>query len=251
MPAAPAVASWAAAATVAAASAAGGQIRAAYLHGSAVLGGWTSNSDVDLLLVAADAISPHEVARAGHALLTPGGCPGTGLECSIVSAVSARRPAPPWPFLLHVATGGTRPRLVPGAGHPGDPDLLMHYVVIRAAGQAVLGPPPGELIGEVSRQAVLGYLAAELAWGLDNAPEAYAVLNACRALRYLADGSVVSKLAGGEAALRDGTGPQQVIRRALAAQRSGQRSAGRAGTDAAAFVRASIARLRGGLSPPG
>lgn len=251
MPAAPAVASWAAAAAAAAASAAGGQILAAYLHGSAVLGGWTSTSDVDLLMVAADAISPQELARAGQALLTRGGCPGSGLECSIVSAASARRPAHPWPFLLHVVTTGPRARLVPGTGHPGDPDLLMHYVVSRAAGQAVLGPRPGDLIGEVGRQAVLGCLAAELAWGLDNAPEPYAVLNACRALRYLADGSVVSKLAGGEAALREGTGPQQVIRRALAAQRSGQRSAGRAGTDAAAFVRTTIVRLRGALSPPG
>ncbi|MGH9252577.1 MAG: hypothetical protein ACRD0W_24125, partial [Acidimicrobiales bacterium] len=64
----------------------------------------------------------------------------------------------------------------------GDPDLLMHYVACRAAGIVVRGPPPAELVGEVARIDVLGDLEVELRWALDDAPEAYGVLNACRAL---------------------------------------------------------------------
>ena len=42
--------------------------------------------------------------------------------------------------------------------------------------------------GVVPRRVILDYLAGELHWGAGHAPEAYAVLNACRALIYLTDG---------------------------------------------------------------
>lgn len=38
-------------------TASGGSLHAAYLHGSAVLGGWQVTSDVDMLLVAGDALA--------------------------------------------------------------------------------------------------------------------------------------------------------------------------------------------------
>jgi hypothetical protein len=44
------------------------------------------------------------------------------------------------------------------------------------------------------------------------------VLNACRAQVYLTDHQIVSKIAGGEAVLSRGTGPAEVIERALAQQ---------------------------------
>jgi streptomycin 3"-adenylyltransferase len=108
-------------------------------------------------------------------------------------------PQAPWNYLLHVAApcdprSATRVVFDDGAG---DPDLLMHIAVTRAAGVAVRGPDPADLFGDMARQSVLGYLAAELEWGLREAPETYAVLNACRALAYLEDGLIVSKVAGG------------------------------------------------------
>ena len=75
-----------------------------------------------------------------------------------------------------------------GAQHPGDPDLLMHYVACRAAGIVVRGPPPAELVGEVARVDVLGYLEVELRWALHDAPEAYGVLNACRKIDRISPG---------------------------------------------------------------
>jgi streptomycin 3"-adenylyltransferase len=133
----------------------------------------------------------------------------------------------------------------PDLAAPGDRDLLMHYAVCRAAGLAVLGPLPSDLIGPIQRPAILAYLADELAWGLASAGESYAVLNACRARAYLADDVIISKIAGGEAALRRGSGPARVISRALAQQR-GQRPDRPPGPDAIEFVVATAAVLRSG-----
>jgi hypothetical protein len=200
----------------------GGLLQAVYVHGSAALGGWQADrSDVDMLLIADDAVSAATLDQmAGSLVATSAACPGRGLESSAVGSAQARAPAAPWPYLLHVATGPGEPggRIHRGADSAGDADLLIHYAVARAAGWAAYGPPAADLIGEVSRPAILEYLAGELDWGLQHAPEAYAVLNACRSLMYLEEGRIVSKIAGGKAALRLGQGPEQIIRSALAQQ---------------------------------
>lgn len=230
----------------------GGRLRAAYLHGSAVLGGWVpERSDVDMLFVADDGVPGHAVEAMATALaVARPACPGSGLECTAVTAGQAARPRPPWKFLLHVAEapGGTDVCIVAGDDHPGDPDLLMHYTVCRAAGWPVCGPAPLELIGSVPRPAVLGYLAGELGWGLEHGSEAYAVLNACRALIFLADGRIVSKVAGGRIALQRGLGPPAVLRRALD-QQQGSAPKQAAAPDAAGFVHAAATMLGSAAGP--
>jgi len=229
-----------------------GLVQAAYLHGSAVLGGWLPTSDVDMLFIAGDDISAATLETVARSLADDRRlCPGRGLECSVVSRSAAAAAAPPWPYLLHVDTGPAEPggsRIVLAAGQRGDTDLLMHYAVCRAAGWPVSGPPPQQVIGPVGRQQILAYLAGELRWGLEHAPEAYAVLNTCRALVYLADGEIVSKIAGGEAALLSGLGPAGLIRRALA-QQQGRAAGQRPGAEAAAFVLATAAVLEGAAGP--
>jgi streptomycin 3"-adenylyltransferase len=145
--------------------------------------------------------------------------------------------------VLHVDTIDGQQKIVRGAGHPGDPDLVMHYVVCRAAGLPVLGPAPRDLIGAVPRPAILSCLAAELGWGLEHGSEAYAVLNACRGLIFLADGHVISKVAGGLAALDRGLGDAAVIERALD-QQQGNAPRRAIGPDATAFVQSAVATLR-------
>lgn len=233
----------------------GGALAAAYLHGSAALGGWLADrSDVDILFVVPDDLHG-EAAQAGGPLTRSGSrCPGRGLEASIVTMSQAARPAPPWPFVLHVSYGDGGQTLVPGDAMPGDPDLLMHYAVCRVAGIAVAGPSPAAMIGAVQRPQILAYLAGELAWGLANAPENYAVLNACRALVFLDDGRIVSKIAGGLAALSRGIGPPGVVQRALD-QQQGVAPERAAGPDAILFVRESAAALSAAaalsVQPPG
>jgi Domain of unknown function (DUF4111) len=193
---------------------------ATYLHGSAAFGGFvTGRSDVDVLVVCHDQpLHPDELTAAAGALRAAAApCPGRGLELSMVARRHALHPGPPWPFLLHVTTDPDDDTTVLGAQHPGDPDLLMHYVACRAAGIVVRGPPPAQLVGEVARVDVLGYLEVELRWALDDAPEAYGVLNACRALAYLDEGKILSKADGARYALDHG-GPHELITAALAMQ---------------------------------
>lgn len=232
---------------------AGGRLVAVYLHGSAVLGDWIpGRSDVDVLIVTADDTSETTAESMTGAITSGEPEPLTGewpeptVETSIVTAAAARDPGPPWPFLRHVVMDPVEPTRVvrPDEGQ-GDRDLLMHYVACRGAGYPAFGPPPRDLIGPIRRADILAYLADELSWGLANAPERYAVLNACRARLYLTDRTFVSKIAGGEAALRDSTGPANLISRALAQQRATQPD--RPPTvDAIAFVEATIAMLRDG-----
>lgn len=222
------------------------QLTAAYLHGSAALGGWVADrSDVDILVVVARQLPGPAVAATGELLMRSAtACPGRrGLECSVVTAAQAARPAPPWPFILHVAVRRGGPVLVRGDAMAGDADLLMHYEASRAAGIALAGGPPAAVIGAVGRVVILDYLASELDWGLANGPEGYAVLNACRALVYLTEARIVSKVAGGRAALSGGTGPPGLVRRALDQQQA--RTPERApGAEAVRFVRRTAAALR-------
>jgi len=214
----------------------GRQLVAAYLHGSAALGGWVaSRSDVDVLFVVADDMTDAAIAAIPDVLAQAAACPGRSLEYSVVTRSQAARPAPPWPFVLHAGFGHGGPGLVTGRSMTGDSDLLMHYAVIRSAGIVLAGPPPEAVIGPVSRPVILAYLADELAWGLANAPECYAVLNACRALVYLEEDRIVSKVAGGLAELQRGSGPAAMIRRALD-QQQGREPERKPGADAVVFA---------------
>jgi Domain of unknown function (DUF4111) len=231
----------------------GGLLLAGYVHGSAALGGWLpGRSDVDALFIGADELASPALDRMARTLLASAAdCPGRELESSIVTAAQAASPDEPWPYLAHVvARRGASCRVYrPGSRSPGDADLAMHYAVCRAAGVSAYGPPPRELIGTVARRVILGYLAGDLGWGAEHGSEAYAVLNACRALIYLTDGQIVSKLAGGAAALERKTGPADVLRRALDQQR-GSSPDRPPGPDALDFVLAAAAALRAAAEGP-
>ncbi len=111
------------------------------------------------------------------------------------------------------------------------------------------GPAPEALIGRVPRPVILRYLADELGWGIEHATEKYPVLNACRALIFLAEGRIVSKVAGGRMAADRGLGPPAVLRRALG-QQLGYAPPQPAAADALDFIRATAAALRSAASGP-
>ncbi|EQD29694.1 nucleotidyltransferase, partial [mine drainage metagenome] len=143
-------------------------------------------------------------------LFEPGLCPGTGVEASVVEESAARRPSTPWPYRVHFTTSPPEPTTVwcePGSG---DSDLILHYAVTRQAGWAAYGPPATDVVGEVGRRIVAAQLAAELRWAISHASESYAVLNACRALRWAKEEMLCSKTAGGTWALSRGIEPALV-----------------------------------------
>jgi len=172
-----------------------------YVHGSLALGGFRSErSDVDVLAVIDAPLSRDVQAAVGTGLLRAAfPCPGTGLECSVITAATAAD-LRDCSFEVHVVTPDTT---VVGAGHPGDPDLVLYAEVCRRSGIAVVGPPAASVFGAVPYERLAAAIRTELGWGLaawrsGSAPFEYAVLNACRAMLFARDGLLRSKVAGGE-----------------------------------------------------
>lgn len=209
----------------------------AYLHGSAVLGGWRDDrSDVDVLAVCAAAVDDpglEDLVQGLSVRELP--CPvARGLEFGLVTAESAASPCAEPRFELDLTTSeaGERPTL--GHDRPGHADYLMHFAVCREHGRALTGPPPVEVFAEAPVHLLDAAFTDELAWAAEHAPPPYQVLNACRAWRYAAERVLCSKVAGGEWALGRGVGGD-AIRAALDDQR---------GRPSAAIDPASVAALR-------
>ena len=191
----------------------GGGLVGVYAHGSLLLGGYlATRSDIDVLVVAEDPLSPGQQADLAARLSEDAlPCPAVGLELSVVLRSVAAAPTARPAFELHVTTAPSDRKVVDGHGHPGDLDLVLHFAVCHA-----LGYPP---FAEVAPSLVLAQVADELTWAAEHNPSEYAVLNACRAWRYAVDGALVSKVDGGRWAEPRLTGPERtLVRDALALQ---------------------------------
>jgi hypothetical protein len=177
-----------------------------------------SRSDVDVLAVTRDTLAASVkkvVAKGLSDVALP--CPGVGLEMSIVTVESAQTPSDSPAFELHLNTQGNR--VVNGDGHAGDPDLVAHFAMARARGVALLGPPVEDVIAPVDRQHLLRSLADDLAWAIERDDlRGYAVLNACRALRFAREGVLCSKLEGGGWALNESVADAGLVGTALRRQ---------------------------------
>lgn len=212
-----------------------------YLHGSAVLGGFQpARSDVDVLAVVGRSATVDTQRAVGEAIAaTARKCPGTGLEMSVVTAATAGRLGT-CAFEVHVNTTGPEAVVVTGADHPGDPDLVLHCAVCRDHALAVTGPPPGRVFGPVPRDRVLGAMAADLRWAIGRGRIGYAVLNACRALRYAECGLLCGKWDGAEWYLAHHPG-DPVVLAALAHTRHAGTAPG--AVAAAGFLEQTLRRL--------
>jgi len=180
------------------------QLVGVYLHGSAVLGGFDARrSDVDIVFVSNGSMSRQQQTAVAHSLSEEAlHCPARGLELSVVTHEVALHPSTRPPFELHITTAPDDSKVVDGHGRAGDSDLVLHFAVCRTAGQLIgSGLPRQEAFGPVPQALVLDQLVRELEWGAEHVPNEYAVLNACRAWRYATDGTLVSKVEGGEWAL--------------------------------------------------
>ena len=201
--------------TSAAAEVLGDDLVGVYPHGSLRLGGWRAQrSDIDVLVVVERTLTSAEksaLATAWSPESLP--CPAVGLELSVVLRAVAAHPVARPAFELHVTTAPRDAKVVDGHGHPGDLDLVLHFAVCHALGH--------EIFADVPRSLVLAQLADELTWAVDHAAAEYAVLNACRAWRYAADGSLVSKVDGGRWAEERLDEPELTLVRTAIALQSG------------------------------
>jgi aminoglycoside adenylyltransferase-like protein/nucleotidyltransferase-like protein len=190
-----------------------------YAHGSLLLGGYLpTRSDIDVLVVVADPLSPAEQADLAARLSEDAlPCPAVGLELSVVLTSVAAAPTARPAFELHVTTAPDDRKVVDGHGHPGDLDLVLHFAICHA-----LGYPP---FAEVPPSLVLAQVTDELAWAAEHNPSEYAVLNACRAWRYAVDGALVSKVDGGRWAETRLDEPERTMVREALALQSGDQAA--------------------------
>ena len=170
-----------------------------YVHGSLALGDFSPRSDVDVVAVSdlplTEAEKEEVAARLSRRALV---CPARGgLEFHVIrkDTISATSTTPP--FELHIATNPDKPeRVVDGRGHGGDTDLLLHFAMLHARGQAIVGPDSEEIFPLVPRSILLPQLIEELRWGERHGSPSYQILNACRAWRFVEEGALSSKTEG-------------------------------------------------------
>lgn len=188
-----------------------------YLHGSGALGGFVAaRSDVDILVVVKQSSDAEGQRTLGEAIAAAAGdCPGVGLELSVITTETAQDLGD-CQYEVHVNT--TESEAVVVIGGDSDTDLILHCAVCREHAVAVIGPPAEQVFGEVGRDRIVQASLDELDWALANAPTTYAVLNACRALRFAVQGVQCSKVEAGGWYL-DRRRDSAVVRSALEVQR--------------------------------
>lgn len=208
----------------------GEELRALYLHGSAVMGCFCPRaSDIDLIGVCRGSLTGEVQARVARALLDLE-CRPHSIEISILNEQRLHPWRYPTPYEFHFSAAHVehfREMLTEGdvhAGGEGDPDLAAHLSVCRARGRALMGPPAAELLPPVPYADYFDSVAADFEWLLsDDVPAVYAALNACRVLRLAREEGVYSKREGGLWALEQPDVPcKDLIRRALGAYAKGE-----------------------------
>jgi streptomycin 3"-adenylyltransferase len=174
-----------------------------YVHGSCSMDAFVyPTSDIDMLAVSTRELTDVERRQVGEVLLDPGmPCPGSGLEFSLVTDDSLNIPSKSPAFEVHVCTVPERRKFVDGRGHPGDPDLVLHYAMCHDRGYATVGPAPREVFPVVPRSWVLEAMLDQVAWDYINSDNATTILNACRAVQYAETGQLTSKFEGGHWAI--------------------------------------------------
>jgi predicted nucleotidyltransferase len=177
------------------------------LHGSLTLDDYfPDHSDVDLLVVAQDALTDAQLAALTDALAAQRQRAPGPVDLRVVTRQVAASPTPAPPLETYL-------RLTPRFGvrleqrrHPGERDLAVELSVCRAHGRSLLGAAPAELIGEVPERWVVDAGDAQLAdWQAIGDDPAYAeltVLTACRVWRFAEEARHCSKTAAGAWALR-------------------------------------------------
>ena len=185
----------------------GHKLTGVYLHGSMAFGCFTwSTGDIDFLVVVESSLTQPEKEALVRVLLdlTPD-APPKGFEMSVVLRADCDPVVHPVPFQLHFSNAhkiraeADLPAYCRDM-HGTDPDLAAHFMVARAIGKVVYGPPAADVFGEVPHRAY----ADSILFDVENAEAdvvdnpVYITLNLCRVLAWLTEGLVLSKQRGGQ-----------------------------------------------------
>jgi streptomycin 3"-adenylyltransferase len=193
-----------------------------YVHGSLALGCFNgARSDIDVLAIVARTLSQDERQAVVDVLLQTSGAP-FGVEADVLTIEQLRNWRHPSPFELHFWEGRRDEwALDPLGTHASlateNPDLAAHLKIARAAGIALIGPPPAEVFPLVPEADLRDSLLRDLEWSR-TAGVLYGVLSPCRIWAALETGEIHSKVTGARWAIqRLPADLQSTVERALAA----------------------------------
>ena len=182
------------------------RLHALYLHGSLVLGCFNPRqSDVDVLVVVERPLPLDDKLRLVDLLLDVSNSPHP-IELDAVTVAQLENWRHPSPYELHYSEW-SRDRLTEDplrrlAELPAtNADLAAHITVTRAAGTAVVGPPPHELLPDVPFTDYRDSVVRDIEWARTVDSETYGMLSPCRVWATLATGEVHSKATGARWAL--------------------------------------------------
>jgi hypothetical protein len=200
-----------------------------YTTGSLALADFVhGRSDIDIIIVAEDTAPVARrvalAARIEHRNLP---CPAAGLELVVTAQSAAALASTDASFLLEVNTGVELPPLVI-LDPTGRPRFwyVIDRLIARQSGEALLGPPPTELISAVTRADSLTLLVESLDYQLEHlGREELAesvVLNACRSMRFAEEDRWFSKPAAGRWATQRNDLDADLVTVALETHRNGR-----------------------------
>lgn len=173
-----------------------------YLHGSLAMGCCTNTSDIDILVVVNHPLTFSIKRHIIDGIIVLEALPEKGLEMSIVLKKHTRDFVYPTPFELHYSDFHQakylheRDYICVGR----DRDLAAHITVINQRGICLFGEEIHDVFGCVPRDDFLNAILFDI----ENVKTkilikpVYYILNLCRILLYLKEGSVSSKLEGGK-----------------------------------------------------
>ncbi len=178
-----------------------------YLHGSMAMGCFNPDkSDIDLIAVTEEGIGDEQKMSLMEGIVALNGRgPVKGLEISFVRREYCRPFVYPTPFELHFSPAHLQwfrddPQGYVEKMKGEDRDLAAHFTIINACGVRLYGGEIADVFGAVPREDYLD----SIWYDVENAGEEiaedpiYMILNLCRVLAYLKDGSIFSKQKGGE-----------------------------------------------------
>lgn len=178
-----------------------------YLHGSLAMGCYhPPKSDIDLLAVAKNPLSTRE-KQAIIDYLAASRDSNPPVEISVVTEDTARDFRCLTPFEFHYSNDWYDRWLrseVNLDAPATDEDLTMHFLAVKKRGVRLYGEGIDTVFPEIPTEACVASIRNDLNWineRFESLPTSYIVLNPCRALAFLKEGSFLSKQEGGEWAL--------------------------------------------------
>ena len=215
----------------------GDNLLGVYLHGSAAMGCFNpKSSDLDLLLGVREGLDDSskrrfmdKVVSLHEEFVRETGSSHAGIEMSIVLQKDCNPFVYPTPFDLHFSAM----HLKWYKDNPGDyilkmkgtdEDLAAHITITRARGRCLFGLPIEEFFGEVPAVNYFDSIRSDVENAVDEITRNtnYLILNLARVLAFKKDGLVLSKLEGGQWALKNIPDEYHgVIKTALAEYESG------------------------------